>query len=161
MKKKIFTFFLFLFLSSCGYEATYSLKNRIKYAFSISELDLTGDRQINLKIKQILNPYRNPKIKEEKIYILKIFTLKISSSSEKITTAKDASGDATKFKNEITVNVQVFLNDEYKSNFVIKENFIYDNSSNTFELKTYENKIKNNLTEAAVDKILFKLVNDL
>ena len=156
MKKKIFTFFLFLFLSSCGYEATYSLKNRIKYAFSINELNLTGDRQINLKIKQILSPYSNPKIKEEKI-----FTLKISSSSEKITTAKDASGDATKFKNEITVNVQVFSNDEYKSNFVIKENFMYDNGSNTFELKTYENQIKNNLTEAAVDKILFKLVNNL
>jgi hypothetical protein len=156
MKKKIFTFFLFLFLSSCGYEATYSLKNRIKYAFSINELNLTGDRQINLKIKQILSPYSNPKIKEEKI-----FTLKISSSSEKITTAKDASGDATKFKREITVNVQVFLNDEYKSNFVIKENFVYNNSSNTFELKTYENQIKDNLTEAVVDKILFKLVNIL
>ena len=156
MKKKIFTFFLFLFLSSCGYEATYSLKNRMRYAFSISELDLTGDRQINLKIKQILNPYRNPKIKEEKIYILKIF-----SSSEKITTAKDASGDATKFKNEIIVNVQVFLNEEYKSNFIIKENFIYDNSANTFELKTYEKQIKDNLAEAAVDKILFKLANNL
>ena len=156
MKKKIFTFFLFLFLSSCGYEATYSLKNRMKYAFSISKLDLTGDRQINLKIKQILNPYRNPKIKEEKIYILKIF-----SSSEKTTTAKDASGDATKFKNEIIVNVQVFLNEEYKSNFMIKENFIYNNSSNTFELKTYEKQIKDNLAETAVDKILFKLANDL
>jgi len=156
MKKKIFTFFLFLFLSSCGYEATYSLKNRMKYAFSISELDLTGDRQINLKIKQILNPYRNPKIKEEKIYILKIF-----SSSEKTTTAKDASGDATKFKNEIIVNVQVFLNEEYKSNFMVKENFIYNNNSNTFELKTYEKQIKDNLAETAVDKILFKLVNNL
>ena len=66
MKKKIFTFLLFLFLSSCGYEATYSLKNRSIYAFSISELVLTGDRQVNLKIKQLLNPYTNPKIKEEK-----------------------------------------------------------------------------------------------
>jgi hypothetical protein len=156
MKKKIFTFFLFLFLSSCGYEATHSLKNRMKYAFSISELDLTGDRQINLKIKQVLSPYRNPKIKKEKIYMLKIF-----SSSEKITTAKDASGDATKFKNEIAVNVQVFLNKEYKSNFMIKENFIYNNSSNTFELKNYEKQIKDNLAETAVDKILFKLANNL
>ena len=95
MEKKIFTFLLFLFLSSCGYEATYSLKNRMKYAFSINELNLTGDRKINLKIKQELNSYKNPKIKVEKSFVLKI-----SSSSEKITTAKDASGDATKFKNE-------------------------------------------------------------
>jgi len=156
MKKKTFTFILFLFLSSCGYEATYSLKNRAIYAFSISELVLTGDRQVNLKIKQILNPYNNPKIKKEKDFLLKI-----SSSSEKIITTKDASGDATKFKNEITVNVQVFLNGENKSNLVIKEDFIYDNNSNTFELKTYENEIKNNLAEAVVDKILFKLANNL
>ena len=156
MKKKTFTFILFLFLSSCGYEATYSLKNRAIYAFSISELVLTGDRQVNLKIKQILNPYNNPKIKKEKDFLLKI-----SSSSEKIITTKDASGDATKFKNEITVNVQVFLKGENKSNLVIKEDFIYDNNSNTFELKTYENEIKNNLAEAVVDKILFKLANNL
>ena len=156
MKKKTFTFLFFLFLSSCGYEATYSLKNRSIYAFSISEMVLTGDRQINLKIKQLLNPYNNPKIKEEKD-----FGLKISSSSEKIITTKDASGDATKFKNKIIVKVQVFLNGKNASNLVVIEDFIYNNNSNTFELKTYEKQIKNNLAEAAVNKILFKLVNNL
>ena len=156
MKKKIFTFLLFLFLSSCGYEATYSLKNRSIYAFSISELVLSGDRQINLKIKQLLNPYTNPKIEEEKKFILNI-----SSSSEKIITTKDAAGDAVKFKNEITVKVQVLLDGKNATNLVIIEDFIYDNNSDTFELKTYENQIKNNLAEAAVNKILFKLVNNL
>ena len=156
MKKKISTFLLFLFLSSCGYEATYSLKNRAIYAFSISKIVLTGDRQINLKIKQLLNPYINPKAEEEKD-----FSLNISSSSEKIITTKDAAGDAVKFKNVITVNVQVFLNGEFKTNFEIKEDFIYDNNSNTSELRTYENELKNTLTETVVDKILFKLVNNL
>ena len=156
MKKKIFTFLLFLFLSSCGYDATYSLKNRSIYAFSISELVLTGDRHINLKIKQLLNPYNNPKSEKEKN-----FMLNISSSSEKIITTKDAAGDAVKFKNKIIVKVQVFLNGENASNLVVIEDFIYNNNSNTFELKTYEKQIKNNLTEAAVNKILFKLVNNL
>ena len=156
MKKKIFTFLLLLFLSSCGYEATYSLKNRSIYAFSISELVLTGDRQINIKIKQLLNPYTNPKIEEEKKFILNI-----SSNSEKIITTKDAAGDAVKFKNEITVKVQALLNGKNATNLVIIEDFIYDNNSDTFELRTYENQIKNNLAEAAVNKILFKLVNNL
>ena len=155
MKKKIFTFLLFLFLSSCGYEATYSLKNRAIYAFSISELVLTGDRQVNLKIKQLLNPYTNPKIEEEKS-----FGLNISSSSEKIITTKDVAGDAVKFKNEITVKVQILL-DGKTTNLVIIEEFIYDNNSDTSELRSYENQIKNNLAEAAVNKILFKLVNNL
>ena len=156
MKKKTLTFLFFLFLSSCGYEATYSLKNRAIYAFSISELVLSGDRQINLKIKQLLNPYTNPKIEEERKFILNI-----SSNSEKIITTKDAAGDAVKFKNEITLKVQVFLDEENTSNIVIKESFIYDNNSDTFELKTYENQIKNNLAETAIDKVLFKLVNNL
>tara|TARA_B110000285_G_C14695934_1_gene411212 strand:- start:104 stop:574 length:471 start_codon:yes stop_codon:yes gene_type:complete len=153
MKEKIFTLLLFLFLSSCGYEALYSLKNRLDYAFSISELTLIGDRQVNLKIKQILNRYINPKIVKEKS-----FSLKISSNSEKIITAKDATGDATQFKNEITLNVQVSENAEYKSKFKITESFIYNNISDTIELRDYENQIKNNLAEAAVNKILFELV---
>ena len=156
MKKIIYTFLLFLFLSSCGYEATYSLKNRSIYAFSISELVLSGDRQINLKIKQLLNPYTNPKIEEERKFILNI-----SSNSEKTITTKDAAGDAVKFKNEITVKVRVLLDGKNATNLVIIEDFIYDNNSDTFELKTYENQIKNNLAEAAVNKILFKLVNNL
>jgi len=156
MKKKIFTFLLFLFLSSCGYEAIYSLKNRINYNFSISELVLVGDRQVNLRLKQKLNTYTNSNNKAEKS-----FSLKISSNSEKIITANDASGDATKFNNEVTVNVEVFMNGKYKSNFVIIENFTYNNNSNTFELRAYENQIKNNLADAAVGKITFKLANIL
>ena len=157
MKEKIFTLLLFLFLSSCGYEATYSLKNRAIYAFSISELQLVGDRQINIKTKQMLNIYSNAiKLNQG---IEKSFILKISSNSEKITTTNDASGDAIKFKNEITLSVEVLMNGEYKSNFVITENFTYDNNSNTFELKNYEKQIKNNLTETAVSKIISKLSN--
>ena len=156
MKKKIFAFLLFLFLSSCGYEAIYSLKNRTIYAFSISEIDLTGDRQVNLKIKQMLAPYKNPKIEENKSFVLNIFSI-----SEKIIMTKDAAGDAVKFKNEITVKVQVLLNEKNTTSLVIIENFIYDNNSDTFELRSYEDQIKNNLAEAAVNKILFKLVNNL
>jgi outer membrane lipopolysaccharide assembly protein LptE/RlpB len=154
MKKKIFTLLLFLFLSSCGYEAKYSLKNRAIYAFSISDLRLAGDRQINIKTKQMLNSYSELKTKREKSFVLKIF-----SNSEKITTTKDASGDATKFKNEITLSVEALMNEEFKSNFVITENFTYDNNSNTSELKNYENQITNNLTEVAVNKIISKLNN--
>ena len=154
MKKKIFTFLLFLFLSSCGYEAIYSLKNRPTYTFKISKLELSGDRQVNLKMKQILSSYSNPNIAIEN---KKIFELKISSNSEKIITTKNASGDATKFKNEITLKVQVSMDRTIISNFSVTEKFIYNNNSNTSELRSYENQIKNNLTEAAVDKVTSKL----
>ena len=52
MLKNISTLILFLFLMSCGYEAIYSKKNKMNYEFSISELNFTGDRDINLRIKK-------------------------------------------------------------------------------------------------------------
>ena len=128
----------------------YSIENTVNYDFSISKLTFMGERDINIKIKTKLNNYTL--IESDKNFIVEI-----TSSAEKITIAKDAAGDATEFKNEITVDVQVFIDEEYKLGFVIVEDFIYNNNSNTIELRTYENQIKGNLAEAAVDKITLKL----
>ena len=43
--------------------------------------------------------------------------------------------------------------------FVILENFNYNNISNKFNLKRYEEEIKKNLAETASDKLIFKLSN--
>ena len=152
MKKKISSFLIFLFLSSCGYEALYSKKNQISYDFSISELKFNGDREINLKIKEKLNNYTlSKKIKQ--------FSLKISSTSKKTITAKDNAGDATSFKIEITVNTEALNDGGQRSNFVILESFDYNNNSDKFELKSYEREIKNNLSSTASNKLILRLSN--
>ena len=151
LQKKIILLFLFL-LSSCGYEAIHSKKNSINYSFSVSELSFVGDRTVNLKIKEKLNNYtQNKKDKD--------FILKISSTSEKIILAKNIAGDATYFKNKISINIEVLMNNKFESNFMIIESFNYNNISNKFNLKKYEKEIKNNLAEAATDKVIFKLSN--
>ena len=152
MEKKIFTFILLIFLSSCGYEAIYSLKNIKNYDFSISKLSFIGDREINLKIKQKLSNYT-----QETRDIN--FILKITSTSEKIILAKNAAGDSTNFKIEITVNIGVFNKEKLKSNFIITESFNYDNNSDKFELKNYEKEIKINLANIIAEKLIFKLAN--
>ena len=151
LQKKIILLFLFL-LSSCGYEAIHSKKNSVNYSFSVSELSFAGDRTVNLKIKEKLNNYtQNKKDKD--------FILKISSTSEKIILAKNIAGDATYFKNKISINIEVLMNNKFKSNFMIIESFNYNNISNKFNLKKYEKEIKNNLAEAATDRVIFKLSN--
>ena len=152
MEKKIFTFILLIFLSSCGYEAIYSVKNIKNYNFSISKLSFIGDREINLKIKQKLNNYTQ-EIKDIN------FILIITSKSEKIILVKNAAGDSTNFKIEITVNIDVFNKEKLKSNFIITESFNYDNNSNKFELKNYEKEIKRNLADIITEKLIFKLSN--
>ena len=152
MEKKIFTFILLIFLSSCGYEATYSVKNTKNYNFSISKLNFIGDREINLKIKQKLSNYTQ-EIKDIN------FILKITSTSEKIILAKNAAGDSTNFKIETIVNIDVFNKEKLKSNFIITESFNYENNSNKFELKNYEKEIKRNLADIITEKLIFKLAN--
>ena len=150
-QKKIILLFLLL-LSSCGYEAIHSKKNSINYNFSVSELNFVGDRTINLKIKEKLNNYTQTKKDKN-------FILKISSTSKKIILAKNSAGDATFFKNTISINVDILMNNKFKSNFIILENFNYNNISNKFNLKKYEDEIKINLAETASDKLIFKLSN--
>jgi len=152
MFQKQIILLLLLLLSSCGYEAIYSKKNSVNYNFSVSELNFVGDRTVNLKIKEKLNNYAQAKKDKD-------FILRISSTSEKITLAKNTAGDATSFKNSVSVNVEVLMNNKFKSNFIILESFNYNNISNKFNLKKYEEEIKNNLAETASDKLIFKLSN--
>jgi hypothetical protein len=152
MSNKILSLIFFLFLSSCGYEATHSKKNIKKYNFSIGKISFIGDRQVNLKIKQKLNNYTLGKTN-------KIFNLNISSTVKKVILAKDVAGDPTNFKTNLVINVQVLAGDTFRNKFTIKEKFNYDNTINKFNLKIYEREITNNLTEAAIDKIIFRLSN--
>ena len=152
MFQKKIILLLLLLLSSCGYEAIHSKKNSVNYSFSISELNFVGDRTINLKIKEKLNNYAQDK--KDKDFILKIF-----NNSKKIILAKNTTGDATSFKNTISINVEILMNNKFKSNFIILESFNYNNISNKFNLKKYEKEIKNNLAETASDKLIFKLSN--
>ena len=152
MFQKKIIFLLLILLSSCGYEAIHSKKNSINYSFSVSELTFVGDRTVNLKIKEKLNNYTLGKKDKD-------FILKISSTSEKIILAKNIAGDATSFKNTISINIKVLMNNKFENNFIIMESFNYNNISNKFNLNKYEEEIKNNLAEAAADKLIFKLSN--
>ena len=134
MLRKQIILLLLLLLSSCGYEAIYSKKNSVNYNFSVSELNFVGDRTVNLKIKEKLNNYAQAKKDKD-------FILRISSTSEKVTLAKNTAGDATSFKNSVSINVEVLMNNKFKSNFIILESFNYNNISNKFNLKAAMKKI--------------------
>ena len=152
MFQKQIILLLLLLLSSCGYEAIYSKKNSVNYSFSVSELNFVGDRTVNLKVKEKLNNYAQAKKDKD-------FILKISSTSEKIILSKNTAGDATSFKNTIFINVDVLMNNKFKNNFMIVESFNYNNISNKFNLRKYEDEIKSNLAETATDKLIFRLSN--
>ena len=152
MLKKILPLILFLFLSTCGYQAIYSKRNMVNYDFSISKIDFIGDRTINLKIKEKLSNFSTSKKSKD-------FILNISSIAEKTVLAKDNSGDPTNFKSTITVNFEILINNNFKDSLQVIESFNYKNNNNKFDLKRYEREILSNLAETATDKLIFKLSN--
>ena len=119
MQKKIFFLLFFIFLPSCGYEAIYSQKNSVNYNFSISELNFIGDREVNLRIKQRLNNYTLNQSNKN-------FKVKIYSTSTKVISAKNTSGDATSFRNTVTTSVEVSMDGKFKNSFIIDESFSYN-----------------------------------
>ena len=152
MLKKILIPILLLFLTTCGYEAMYSQKNIANHSFSISEMVLDGENNINIRIKSKLNNYTL--VEKDKQFILKI-----KSSLEKITLAKNIAGDATKYRSVLKLGVQVVLENNLVNNLEIIESFDYDSIENTFDLKRYEKEIQNTLANTAIDKLIFKLTN--
>ena len=152
MLKKILIPILLLFLSTCGYEAMYSEKNNTYSSFSISEITLDGENNVNIRIKSKLNNYTLFE-KDKK------FILKIKSSVEKITLAKNIAGDATNYRSTLKLDVQIVLENSLINNLEIIENFDYNSIENTFDLKRYEREIQNTLANTAVDKLLYKLSN--
>ena len=152
MLMKKFALMLFLLLSSCGYEAIHSKKNIVNYDFSITNLILTGERDVNLKIKEKLYNYSLNKRDKN-------FILTISSNVEKVVLSKNLSGDPTKFKSIVIINIEVLMENKLKNNLRIIESLDYSNIDNKFDLRRYEKEIKNNLAEAATDKLIFKLSN--
>jgi hypothetical protein len=152
MLQKTFLLILFLFISSCGYEAMHSKKNSDNYDFSINKIIFEGDRDFNLKMKEKLNIYTLAKKNKD-------FTLEIKSISNKVIFAKDITGDPTSFKNTITMTINILVKNDIKKTIKIVESFNYNNNINKFNLKKYEKEIKNNLAETSAKKLIFKLSN--
>tara|TARA_B100000767_G_C19617355_1_gene472523 strand:- start:116 stop:580 length:465 start_codon:yes stop_codon:yes gene_type:complete len=152
MLKKTILIVAFILTTSCGYETIHSKKNSSNYNFSISNINFSGDRDVNLKIKQKLNNYiLNKKEKE--------FNLTIKTKVKKEILAKDITGDPISFKNTTIVNVEVFIKDTLKNKLQIEKNFKYNNKFNKFELKSYERELKSNLAQSITEELIFKLTN--
>ena len=148
MRKYIFTFLLML-LSSCGYSPLL-LNNEIN--FSINKIETQNKNQISYKIKNNLKKYINLSNKPRTIDV------EIISDSIKRITSKDQKGNAKTFDLTIIVEL-IFLEDDKKSNKKFTQSFSYQNKSNKFELKNYEDTIRDNLISKIIldiDKFLFK-----
>jgi len=155
MIKKIVIMIVLILTTSCGYEAIYSKKNLIKYNdFSINELNLSGDRIANQKIKELLYNYSNLKKKQN-------FDLNLVTSFTKNIIGKNEKGDTTLYNLELVLDVQAINRSNDKIiNLKFSENIKYNVNQDRFALKKREIEIKQNLSEIAIQQLLNRLINN-
>ena len=138
---------------SCGYEPIHSKKNRLMNSyFSISEVNYTGDRDVNIKIKELLKYYTLSKN-------TKNYNIRINSESLKIIIAKDSNSNPTTHELKLKVTALVIKEGETNKEFIFEEKFKYNNIEDKYELKKYEKELKRNLTKVIIDNLLNNLSN--
>ena len=150
MKKFALTALFLIFLNGCNYQPIYSSKN---VKFSITEFQSTGDNKINKLLIKKLEIYKNDDLNTTK------YKLNINSEINKNTSAKDKKGNPTTFTLIITFRIEVEDSFGEKKSKVFKESNMYENSNNKFELKKYEDSIKNNMIENINEDIILYLQN--
>ena len=145
MTKKITFILILLLLHSCGYNSV--LKNTSN-DFSIASIEIQDKNEVSYKIRNSLSNYIGLDNKS------KNYIVSIKSNVENRITSKDSKGDPKTLELIITISLSVSENQNNFDKQFIKS-FAYTTRANKFELKNYENSIRDNL----IDKISIEISN--
>ena len=145
--KKIFTIVFLIILNNCGYNPIFT--NNSNKDFKIVKLELKGDKIFNNKIYQELKPYTETNSQKE-------YDLIISTSFNKVTIAKDSTGDPSNFN--MIANVSIELSYEgIQETLFFSENLKIKSKDNSFEQREYENTVKNDFAKIIKEKLITKI----
>lgn len=148
IKKTFILFFIFL-ISHCGFTPIYNSKIQSDYKIIISQI--SGDKYINQYLNNYIKNISNIESKNK-------FILNIETSYEKSIVSKDSKGSPTEY--EISITSKFIINNNKRTRTVsFDEKQIIKNISDIFELKNYENSIKENFVNMVVGKLNLELVN--
>ena len=145
--KRIFTLILLTFTYGCGYTSIYE---EFKKDIYINILSMNGDFEINNYLKNDLKMSSNEDSSN-------IYDLNIETNYNKIVLAKDATGNATDYKIEMSVKIVVTSNND-KKNIFYKENFKIKKYDDNFEQSNYEKDIKRNFSQIVQKKLILDLI---
>jgi outer membrane lipopolysaccharide assembly protein LptE/RlpB len=146
MKKNILVITLIFFLANCGFTPVY-LKNT-DVNFSIEQVVLTGDKELNNFLKTNLNQYKNKKI-DNKIYI------EANSIYKKIILSKDGAGKVTNYQLEAEV---IFIIKPLNKKIIITEKKIIDSMDDKYEEARTERTIKQGFASSISNKLSSEII---
>jgi len=147
IKKNFITFIILLiFLNGCGYSPIFSKKTN----FSIIELAISGDKKLNKIINSRLNNYKESNGN-------KLFSIIIINTLDKNISSKDSKGNPKTFKINIASKIKVKDSKGKIDEKIFSKSINYDNKSNKFDLKKYENETVKNFGNKISEEIIIYL----
>ena len=133
---------IFLIILGCGYKPI--LKN-YNYDFSINIRTTSGNSEVN---KEIINKLVTLNGQNK-------FELDLSSLRKKNIISKDSKGDPNILEIIIETNYRIYSNDQkLKINKNLSKRSTYNNISDKFELKNFEDIIIKNLSNSIAEEII-------
>ena len=150
MKYKIIYLLVILLLSGCGFTPIYSNKNS---DFKVVDVKMNLNNNLTNYIENRLFSFSN-------INASKSFSIEINLEEEIIVILKDSKGDP--LKNKLVTKIELVVNDDQKNKVSSKnfsEEFNYSVQDNKFNMKQYEQNIRQNLIQDISEQILSYLSN--
>ena len=148
--KKIILILSLLILANCGFKSILTTKN---VNFKINKIEIQNNDSVSLKIKKKLQIYTKKDSPD------KIYDLKINSKKKKIITSKDTKGNPLTYEINISVELEIFIEDKFIKKITFKKDFSYNNRSNKFDLKQYEKSNTTNLINQITENIIVNLLS--
>ena len=149
MIKKTFILFLILSLTHCGFSPVYNSNVKSDYEIIISKI--SGDKYINNFINNNIKSISDINSKNK-------YNLSIDTKYQKLIISKDSKGSPTEYELSVASTISIENNNQTKT-ISINEKQNIKNISDIFELKNYENSIKENFANIIMRKLNLELIN--
>tara|TARA_B100000242_G_scaffold284676_1_gene248250 strand:- start:971 stop:1423 length:453 start_codon:yes stop_codon:yes gene_type:complete len=149
MIKKTFILFLVLSLTHCGFSPIYN--SNVKSDYEIIIYEMSGDKYINNFINNNIKSISNINSKNK-------YKLSIDTKYQKLIISKDSKGSPAEYELSVTCIFTIENNNQTKT-ISMNEKQNIKNISDIFELKNYENSIKENFANTIMRKLNLEIIN--
>ncbi len=146
-KKTVFIIILFFLLQNCGYTPIY--KNIKNLDYNLNIVNISGNNDINNLITTYIQRYSNESDFEN-------INLNIKTEYAKNVLSKNKEGKITNYLIKSRVEF-VITSSKNKKKFVFEDEIRAVNNDNQFEFKKYENTIKSNFVNSAMEQLILKI----
>lgn len=146
-KKTLFIILLLFLLQHCGYSPIYTNVNSLDYKLNV--INISGDNDINNLITTYIKRYSN--LSENKS-----LNLNIKTDYIKNVLSKNKEGKITNYLIKTRIEFEL-IDSKNNKKFVFEDEIKTNSMDNQFDFKKYENTIKSNFVNSAIEQFIFKI----